>query len=108
MGVTQNTIKRYREKSGGKYQKLICVVTNENIRIYFENEMLKKITNWPILVCVFDVITNEITLVERPRNYHILTTDKQTNKQTNKQTHKQTNYFVKKVSNISHSASGNE
>ena len=60
----------------------------------------------PILVCVFDVITNEITLVERPRNYHILTTDKQTNKQTYKQTNKQTNYFVKKVSNISHSASG--
>ena len=51
----------------------------------------------PILVCVFDVITNEITLVERPRNYHILTTDKQTNKQTNKQTHKQTNkLFCKK------------
>ena len=46
----------------------------------------------------FDVITNEITLVERPRNHHILTKDKQTNKQTN--------YFVKKGSNISHSASG--
>ena len=55
----------------------------------------------PILVGVFDVITNEITVVERPKNYDIWTKDKQTSRQTNKQTN-----FLKKVSNISHSATG--
>ena len=48
----------------------------------------------PIFVCIFDVITNEITLFARPKNYNMWG-----------QTDKQTENIL---SNKTHSASGNK
>ena len=81
------------------------ILTTDKQKTQFPSKIKCKKIFLPILVCVFDVITNEITVVERPRNYNILTTDKETDK-TNRQTYRQTNRQTqKKVSNISHSAS---